>query len=148
MDMITKDIYYTLEEEDNKTCISVFHDEIQIGKAFFSYGTKDRNVWLYYIGVEPEYRRMKLGTVLLSLVENEARARRYSYIEGKFYPKGIGQEELTAFYARNGYTRYVDGYEKFVGKYLSTTNKITPPFEIEQKGIGSKSVEDEKTRAS
>lgn len=64
----------------------------------------DREFFLDYIYILPEYRRKKLGVELLHKIEETLKDLGISQITGEFIPQGLSIESLKAFYE---YSRYV-----------------------------------------
>ena len=61
---------------------------------------------------------------ILSLIENIALSNGCYEVNGKFYPFGSLGEHAKAFYIKNGYEIYKDGYETYIFKQLSK-NTVT-----------------------
>jgi len=90
----------------------------QVGYAWF---TIDKNeAFLHYIEVKGIHRQLHIGSSLLDGVEAICREHRVDYIEGKFYPT-VSKDVALAFYEKNGFFHFRDGYEQFIGKYIHIT---------------------------
>ena len=124
-------IKYTFSSnEDGQNYISAFDDDRLIG--FLRYKISDGKSWLYFVGVQKEYRHLKeeqIGTNLMHIFENECEKRRVWGIEGKYYPKGEEGCVVKRFYERNGYSIEREDYDLIV--YKSRPTKTDLKFQVE-----------------
>lgn len=99
--------------------IRAFHKEKDIGFTNFKFEKNGTSVWLQNIQVTDENFLSKgVGKAMLKMFEDVCTNARRFYVEGKFYPVGIGADLSKDFYNRNGYTIYKDDYETYIDKSL------------------------------
>lgn len=79
-----------------------------------------RTMWLQKVETYPGFQDRGVGDALLSVMEYTALQTRKTSIDGKFYPDN---EHAKPFYEHRGYDITKDGYETYVGKYLSDKQK-------------------------
>lgn len=124
-----KDITYKHTIKGKDHFIKAYFGQNKIGYAWFVMNEKHKDAYLYFIGVKHRYRKLNVGSSLLDGVEAVCRENYIDYIEGKFYPK-VPKEIALAFYEKNGYHHFRDGYEQFIGKHYDRTKPQKRPVEI------------------
>lgn len=105
------------------TALSMQNEEM--GYITYKFIPKERLAWLNKIETYEGFQHQGVATALLSFFEHEVRSKRYSRIEGKYYPTN---NFAKPFYQKMGYHIEQDGYEQFVYKYLGQENSIPLVF--------------------
>ena len=109
-------VEFRYSKKDKDRFIKAYIGTRQVGYAWFTINKND--AFLHYIEVKGRHRQLHIGSSLLDGVEAICREHRVDYIEGKFYPK-VSKEIVLAFYKKNGFHHFRDGYEQFIGKYIT-----------------------------
>ncbi len=120
MEAKTNDIQFILEHSGKDYFLKAYILSKKVGYVWFS--IDGSNADLNFIEVKSKYRKLHIGSTLLDIVEDTCRNKRADRIDGKFYPKEK-KEIVLAFYQKNGYRFYRDGYEQYVGKYIPISKK-------------------------
>ena len=113
-----ENVFYRYAKKDKDLFIKAYFGKRQVGYAWFTIEKKE--AFLHFIEVKPHFRHLQIGSSLLDGVEAICREHRVDYIEGKFYPS-VPKEVALAFYEKNGFHHFRDGYEQYVGKYYERT---------------------------
>ena len=79
----------------------------------------------YKVAVSEQFRGHGIGGSLLKIMENDCALARVWCIEGKYYPEGASNEEVSSFYKKHGFEIYKDGYETLVGKTSPTRQNLS-----------------------
>lgn len=88
--------------------------------TFKQHSDNPRTMWLQKIETYKEFQGRGVGDALLSVMEYTTLDTRKTSIDGKFFPDN---EFAKPFYEHRGYDITKDGYETYVGKYLSDKQK-------------------------
>mgnify|MGYP002515756219 CR=1 FL=1 len=113
------------EEYNFYTTTAISMQNEKMGYITYKFIPKERLAWLCKIETYENFQHRGVATALLLFFEQQARSKRYFKIEGKYYPTN---EFAKPFYQKMGYLVEKDGYEQFVGKYLTRENII--PFTV------------------
>ena len=116
--MEKQEVVYRYSVKDKDRFLKAYIGTRQVGYAWFS--INKNKAFLHFIEVKGRHRHLHIGSSLLDGVEKICRDSRVDYIEGKFYPS-VPMEVALAFYKKNGYTHFRDGYEQYVCKYYYKT---------------------------
>lgn len=111
-------INFTLaENEDDLYSIVVNNNKEEIASIWFK--LKNRTCYLNRIEItQNSYARKGIGTMLIKCMESFA-VKHYCFsVDGRFYPFGDLGQHARAFYTKNGYNLYKDGYETYICKTL------------------------------
>ncbi len=117
-------------EYNNQKYLGAMLDDKMVG--FLRYKISKRDAWLYFIGVNKEYRNHKdlhIGTKLMKIFENDCANKFVYFIEGKFYPKGESGDVVRKFYDKNGYKIEREDYELLINKF--NPKKTELGFQVE-----------------
>lgn len=68
--------------------------------------------------LDKTYSHLGAGTILVKMMESFAKSERITTINGKFYPFGSLGIWSGAFYMKNGFEIYKDGYETYLIKQI------------------------------
>ena len=118
--------YVKSKSPDNQKYIGAILNDRMIGHLCYKF--RNGQAWLYFVGVNRDYRRNKeeqVGSTLMRIFENDCFDNKIWGLEGKFWPKGEKGDVVRKFYYRNGYKIDRDGYDLLVFK--SSPNKIELP---------------------
>lgn len=122
-----KEIVYIKKVNNDLTTIDAVYGQQSIG--YINYSIKSdrfgRNAWLYKVAVSEKFRGQGVGGSLLKIMENDCALARVWSIEGKYYPEGASNEEVSSFYKKHGFEIYKDGYETLVGKTSPTRQNLS-----------------------
>lgn len=122
-----KEIAYIKKVNNDLTTIDAVYGQQSIG--YINYSIKSdrfgRNAWLYKVAVSEKFRGHGVGGSLLKIMENDCALARVWSIEGKYYPEGASNEEVSSFYRKHGFEIYKEGYETLVGKTNPTRQNLS-----------------------
>lgn len=118
-----------LKEEDSCLYSITVYDDTNLEIASVWFYLKNRTCYINRIEIKREnYSHMGIGTMLLKHMEKFA-MKNYCYnIDGRFYPFGELGKHARAFYIKNDYQIYKDGYETYIGKTLTRTSNEEKTF--------------------
>lgn len=122
-------VYFKLKEEDHCLYSITVYDDTNLEIASVWFYLKNRTCYVNRIEVKTEnYSHMGIGTMLLNHMEKFA-TKNYCYnVDGRFYPFGELGKYARAFYIKNNYHVYKDGYETYISKTLTRTNNEEKTF--------------------
>lgn len=122
--------YVQTEDEDGQRYVGALIENKMAG--FLRYKLDNGRAWLYFVGVQREYRHLKdeqIGSNLMHIFENKCAMYNIWGLEGKYYPKGEEGSVVKRFYERNGYAIEREDYDLIV--YKSRPRKTELNFEVE-----------------
>lgn len=117
-----KEIVYIKKTNNNLRTIDAVYGQTPIG--YISYKIERGSAWLYKVVVSEDFRGHGVGSSLLKIMEDECALCRVWDIEGKYYPEGASNEEVSSFYNKHGFEIYKEGYETFIGKTSPTRQDL------------------------
>ncbi len=122
-------VCFKLKEEDPFLYSITVYDNTNSEIASVWFYLKNRTCYINRIEIKKEnYSHMGIGTILLNHMERFA-MKNYCYnIDGRFYPFGELGKHARAFYIKNNYQIYKDGYETYIGKTLTRTDNEEKTF--------------------
>ena len=83
--------------------LSMPEQEKRILLGYIKFNINSNKVWIARISVRQSHRRLGIGSQLLAKMEEFAKSAGAKLVEGKFYPLGVSESNLRAFYEKNGY---------------------------------------------
>lgn len=114
-----------LDRESGATCVNAYANDKLIG--YCNFDIKNRVCVLYKIEiVDQEFLAEGVGKCMIKVMEQYAK-NKADYIEGKFYPEGIGASRSKAFYENNDYSIEYDDYYHGKAIYKSLYFKKDEP---------------------
>ncbi len=122
--------YVKAKDEKDIVYIGAILNDKMIGHL--TYKIKEDSAWLYFVGVDRDYRHLKdeqVGSNLMRIFENDCVKHRLWCLEGKFWPKGEEGDVVRRFYNRNGYEIEREDYDLIV--YKTSPQMTDLPFEVE-----------------
>lgn len=117
------EVVYIKKVNNDLTTIDAVYGKTPIG--YISYKIERGSAWLYKVAVSKKFRGHGVGGSLLKIMENDCELARVWSIEGKYYPEGASNEEVSSFYKKHGFEIYKDGYETLVGKTNPTRQNLS-----------------------
>ena len=118
-----KEIVYIKKVNNDLTTIDAVYGQQSIG--YINYKIERGNAWLYKVAVSEKFRGHGVGGSLLKIMEDECALAQVWSIEGKYYPEGASNEEVSSFYKKHGFEIYKEGYETLVGKTNPTRQNLS-----------------------
>ena len=118
-----KEIVYIKKVNNDLTTIDAVYGQQSIG--YINYKIERDNAWLYKVTVSEKFRGHGVGGSLLKIMEDDCALARVWSIEGKYYPEGASNEEVSSFYKKHGFEIYKEGYETLVGKTNPTRQNLS-----------------------
>jgi len=122
--------YIESTDYNDEKYIGAVLDEKMIG--FLRFKVIDRKPWLYFVGVNKDYRHLKeeqVGSNLLKIFENYCAARNLWGLEGKYWPEGEKESVVRKFYERNGFKIEREDYDIIVYKSQPVKNNLSVEVE-------------------